>query len=178
MWCTKLAVFLKTYVFVNRLERNSFSMRSPSPHQIHVRHAEGAPESVVSVIKTQRELQRLINGEADVDEAQMDEVVKKVQVVMADYLESGRGLGMKLTCVEVLSAIQAAIEEAEGNPSAWPDGADARAFFVHGLYDELVQQPSNIFETKLFPDGSTRYVPISRAAWKACLERLKRRLED
>jgi hypothetical protein len=73
--------------------------------------------------------------------------------------------------------VEAAIQEASGKPSPWPDGADARTFFIHGLYDELIQQPSNIFETKLFPDGSTRYVPIGRAVWKACLERLRDRLK-
>ena len=140
---------------------------------IRVRHAEGAPESVAAAIRTERELERLIAGEAPADTRQIQAVVAKLQGVIADYLESGKPMGMTLNPVEILSAIEAAVAEAEGRHSPWPDGAEARLFFIHGLYDELIQQPSNIFETKLFPDGSERYIPISRATWKACLERLR-----
>jgi hypothetical protein len=80
---------------------------------------------------------------------------------------------MVLKPVEIVSAIDAALAEAGGQPSPFPDGADARTFFVHGLYDEIVQQPSNLFETRVFPDGSERYVPVGRAVWVACLERVK-----
>jgi hypothetical protein len=101
-----------------------------------------------------------------------------LHVVAADYLDSGRPLDITLSAAEILSAIDAAIQEALGEPSPWPDGADARTFFIHGLYDELVQQPSNIFETKVFPDGSERYIPISRATWKTCLERFRDEIID
>jgi len=148
-------------------------MNRRQPREIHVRHAEGAPEALVTAVKTERELQKLIAGEGEVDRTQIGAVVKKLQVVIADYLDSGKGIGITLNPVEIVSAITAGIEEATGKPSPWPDGADARTFFIHGLYDELIQQPSNIFETKLFPDGSERYIPISRATWKACLEKLR-----
>jgi hypothetical protein len=137
---------------------------------------EGAPEAVISAVKTERELQRLIDGKGEVDKSQISEVVQKLQAVIADYLESGKPLKLTLNPIEILSALEAAIEEAQGRPSPWPDGADARAFFIHGLYDEIIQQPSNIFETRFFPDGSERYVPVSRATWKACLESLRTKI--
>jgi hypothetical protein len=145
----------------------------PRQRSIHVRHAEGAPAAVTAAIQTERELEKMIAGETPADKRQINAVVAKLHVVMADYLESGKPLQMVLTPVEILSAIEAALAEADGRPSPWPDGADARTFFIHGLYDELIQQPSNIFETKLFPDGSERYIPVSRATWKACLGRLR-----
>ena len=127
-------------------------------------------------IHSERALCRLISGEAPVDTSQLSTVVGRVAVVMADYLESGKDIGLELNPVEIVSAVDAAIREAEGLPSPWPDGADARTFFIHGLYDELIQQPSNIFETRRFPDGTERYVPIARATWKACLERLRQQI--
>lgn len=149
----------------------------PTPHrEIVVRHAAGAPEAVASVIRTERELEKLIAGESAADTREIGAVVAKLQVVIADYLESGQPLKITLAAIEILSAVDAAILEAAGQPSPWPDGADARTFFIHGLYDELIQQPSNIFETKLFPDGSERYIPISRATWKVCLERLREQI--
>jgi hypothetical protein len=153
------------------------SAKSPMPsrpnREIVVRHAAGAPESVTAVIRTERELEKLIAGESTADTRQISAVVSKLHVVIADYLDSGKPLKITLSAIEILSAVEAAIREAGGQLSPWPDGADARTFFIHGLYDELIQQPSNIFETKLFPDGTERYIPISRATWKACLERLR-----
>jgi hypothetical protein len=150
---------------------------STHPHrEIYLRHAQGAPEAVISVLKTERALRRLIDGEGEVDKSQISEVVQKLQAVIADYLESGKPLKITLNPIEILSALDAAIEEALGHPSPWPDGAEARAFFIHGLYDEIIQQPSNIFETRFFPDGSERFVPVSRATWKACLESLRTRI--
>lgn len=147
-----------------------------SARAISLRHEAGVPQSVGRVLNTERELQRLIQGEDLPDLKQTQGVVKKLQVVIADYLESGKPLKLTLNPIEILSALEAAIEEAQGRPSPWPDGADARAFFIHGLYDEIIQQPSNIFETRFFPDGSERYVPVSRATWKACLESLRTKI--
>lgn len=146
------------------------------PREIRVRHAAGAPEAAVAVIKTQRELKKLIAGESTADTRQIHTVISKLQCVIADYLDSGKPLKITLSAYEILSAIEAAIQEAVGQPSPWPDGADARTFFVHGLYDEIIQQPSNIFETKLFPDGTERYIPISRATWKTCLVHLREQI--
>jgi len=129
-----------------------------------------------AVIKTNSELKKLIAGESKADTRQIGAVVSKLQVVIADYLDSGKPLKITLSAFEILSAVEAAIQEAAGQPSPWPDGADARTFFVHGLYDEIIQQPSNIFDTKRFPDGTERYIPISRATWKACLEHLREQI--
>lgn len=141
-----------------------------------IRQAVEIPQTTAAVIKTQRELKKLIAGESTADTRQIGTVVSKLQVVIADYLDSGKPLKITLSAFEILSAVEAAIQEAVGHPSPWPDGADARTFFVHGLYDEIIQQPSNIFETKRFPDGTERYIPISRATWKACLEHLREQI--
>lgn len=146
--------------------------------EIRVRHEAGVPEEVAGALRTERELERLIAGEEKVDQRAVAEVVARVQVVIADYLESGKGLGMVLKPVEIVSAIEAALAEANGVPSPFPDGADARTFFVHGLYDEIVQQPSNMFETRVFPDGSERYVPVGRAVWWAGLEKVRARIVE
>lgn len=163
-------------------DSSSSSSRSPStartPRQIQVRHNPGVTETVGKVIQSERELKRLIQGEDKPDLKQILAVVSKLQVVIADYLDSGKPLKIILNPVEILSALDAAIQEASGHPSPWPDGADARTFFIHGLYDEIIQQPSNIFETRLFPDGSERYVPVSKSAWKACLELLRQRIVE
>ncbi|MCF7788561.1 MAG: hypothetical protein K9N47_20735 [Prosthecobacter sp.] len=146
-------------------------MRAPR-RETPTTHPEKAPADSAPAIRTEGELKKLIAGKGKADTAQTAAVLARVSIVMADYLESGKPIGIALNPVEILSAIWAAIKEAEGQPSPWPDGADARAFFIHGLYDEIIQQPSNIFETKLFPDCTERYIPLDKATWKACLQRL------
>lgn len=76
--------------------------------QIQVRHAAGAPEEVVATLKTERELEKLIAGEEKPDAAAVNAVVARIQLAMADYLESGKRLGIQLKSVEIVSALDAA----------------------------------------------------------------------
>ena len=150
-------------------------MRAPR-RETPITHPAEAPAAYASQpareIRTHGELKKLIAGKGKADTTQTAAVLARISIVMADYLEGGKPIGIVLNPVEILSAIAAAIKEAEGQPSPWPDGADARTFFIHGLYDEIIQQPNNIFETKIFPDGTERYIPLDKATWKACLQRL------
>ena len=100
-------------------------------------------------------------------------MMDRVQVSVADYLESGQHLGIQLRTIEILSAIDAAIADSEGHPSPAPDGADARTFFLHGLYEEIIQQPNHCFELRRFEDGSTGYLPLDRERWRSCLRHLQ-----
>lgn len=151
----------------------TFFMRAPR-RETPASHTAEAPAA--NAIRTASELKKLIAGKGRPDTTQTAAVLARVSIVMADYLEGGKPIGIVLNPVEILSAVAAAIQEAEGRPSPWPDGADARTFFIHGLYDEIIQQPSNIFETKIFPDGTERYIPLDKATWKACLQRLHEQL--
>jgi len=162
-----------------RTQQSSCQTISPMPaprREIQVRHAASTSQAATDILRSGRELEKLIAGKSPADTRQIHTVISKLQSVIADYLDSGKPLKITLSAYEILSAIEAAIQEVAGSPSPWPDGADARTFFVHGLYDEIIQQPSNIFETKLFPDGSERYIPISRATWKTCLESLREQI--
>lgn len=146
-------------------------MRAPR-RETPASHPAEAPSASAHEIRTEGALKKLIAGKGKADTTQMGSVLDRISIVMAQYIESGKNIGIVLNPVEILSAVGAAIREAEGQPSPWPDGADARTFFIHGLYDEIIQQPSNIFETKIFPDGTERYIPLDKATWKACLQRL------
>ncbi|WP_395752855.1 hypothetical protein [Prosthecobacter sp.] len=138
--------------------------------------AASVPAPELGILHSEGEVRRLMAGKGRVNAAQMAEVLARISSVMADYLEGGRHIEVVLNPVEILSAVDAALQEAEGRPSPWPDGADARTFFVHGLYEELVQQPSNLFQTRVFPDGSERYIPLDKGTWKACLKRLREQI--
>ncbi|WP_395739271.1 hypothetical protein [Prosthecobacter sp.] len=145
------------------------------PNQTPVPHPSDAydPVSPPGVLRSEGELRKLMSGQGKADTAQLAEVLGRISSSMADYLEGGRHIDVVLNPVEILSAVDAALQEAEGRPSPWPDGADMRTFFIHGLYEELIQQPSNLFQVRIFPDGTERYIPLDKATWKACLQRLR-----
>lgn len=146
--------------------------------EIQVLHQAGAPDAVAIILRRQEELDRLLAGEVIAQPRDIKALVERLSIVVADYLEGGITMGIRLGPVEIVSAIDAAVKEADGQASPWPDGADVRTFFLHGLYEEIIQQPSNIFETRIFPDGSERYIPVNRGMWKACLETLRRRVVE
>ncbi|MDX6765935.1 MAG: hypothetical protein SFU85_04010 [Candidatus Methylacidiphilales bacterium] len=108
--------------------------------------------------------------------AQIERVVEKVEDVMATYLEGGEKLGLSLDTGQVLEVIDRALEEAEGRGNT-DFGSDVSGFHMSGLYEELIQQPSNIFEQITLEDGEKTFVPLSPALWKACLGRLRARVE-
>ncbi|MCA1962491.1 MAG: hypothetical protein LDL31_00940 [Prosthecobacter sp.] len=152
-------------------------MSQPS-RQIFVRHQAVEPDAIAATLGRQEELARLLAGAVIAQPRDIEALVEKLSIVVADDLEGGATLGIRLGPVEIVSAIDAALEEAFGRPSPWPDGAGAREFFLHGLYEEIIQQPSNLFETRMFPDGSKRYLPVNCGTWKACLEALRMRVVE
>lgn len=111
------------------------------------------------------------------DLAQIERVVEKVEDMMATYLEGGTKLGLFLDTPQVLEVIDRAIAESEGRGN--PDfGSDVSGFHMGGLYEELIQQPSNIFEQVTKEEGGTEYVPLSVPLWQACLARLRAKVAD
>jgi hypothetical protein len=106
------------------------------------------------------------------DLAQIDRVVEKIEDVMATYLDGGAKVGLELDVAQVLRVIERAQEEAEGRGNA-DFGEDVAGFHMAGLYEELIQQPSNIFEQITREDGEPTYVPLSAPLWRACLARLR-----
>jgi len=52
-------------------------------------------------------------------------------------------------------------------------GPTVEGFILGGIFDELVQQPSNIFDVAVDREGGQFYVPLSADNWIACLEALR-----
>jgi hypothetical protein len=107
---------------------------------------------------------------------QIERVVEKVEDMMATYLEGGSKLGLSLDTPQVLEVIDRALAESEGRGNA-DFGSDVSGFHMGGLYEELIQQPSNIFEQVTREDGTQEYVPLSVPLWQACLARLREKVD-
>lgn len=102
-------------------------------------------------------------------------VVDKVEQALALYLQGAAPLGLELTPADILEVIDRLAGHPEG--AVAPEfGTDVRGFFMGGLFEELAQQPGQIYEKVADPEGGEAYAPLTPAVWKDCLARLRARV--
>jgi hypothetical protein len=88
-------------------------------------------------------------------------------------LEQSHRVGVDLTPLKLVVLCDELLREAQ-EPGYRPVFDDSvEGFFLSGLFEDLVIEPSNIFDTVTDPDGRQFYVPLSADQWIACLETLK-----
>ena len=105
-------------------------------------------------------------------------IVRRLEAIVINHLEGARRIGHPLNLEQVVAIIDALRAEASGtnHPVAFSDGV-VTFYLMDGLYEELLGEPSNIFQTTRTPDGATRFEPLQRGFWLACLESLRQRME-
>lgn len=104
---------------------------------------------------------------------QIRTVVRRLRVLLGEALEQSRRVGVDLTPPKLVALCDELLHEARepGYRPAFNDSVEG--FFLGGLFDELVLEPSNIFDTVTSTDGREFYVPLSAEQWIACLEVLR-----
>lgn len=94
--------------------------------------------------------------------------VRRLTQICAEQLASAPRLGLQARTEHLLQVIDAAEAEAAGlPPPAW--GADVEGYFLQGLYEELIQQPGNLFTGTRLVQGEEVPVPLSVDNWRECL---------
>ncbi len=95
--------------------------------------------------------------------------VRRLTEICADHLATAPRLGLVPTSDHLLRAIDAALAEAVDGPLPdWrPD--ELEGYFLQGLYEELIQQPANLYTGTRLLNGEEVPVPISVANWIECL---------
>jgi len=108
---------------------------------------------------------------ADAD--QIRTVVKRLRVLLGEGLVNAKRCGVELTPLQLVRVCDDLLREAR--EGGWqPDyGTTVEGFILGGIFDELVQQPSNIFDVAVNREGGQFYVPLSADNWTACLEALR-----
>ncbi|MHA3771717.1 hypothetical protein ACXR0O_09300 [Verrucomicrobiota bacterium sgz303538] len=100
-------------------------------------------------------------------------VLKRLRVILGEAIEQGRRLGLELTGPRLAKLCDELLREAR-EPGYKPSFDDSvEGFFLGGVFDDLVQQPSNIFSQVTGTDGKEYYVPLTASQWIACLEALR-----
>ncbi len=102
-------------------------------------------------------------------------IVKRLLAIIADHHSSADHIGMALDQVlllKVISALEAETHDEDPTPLLHDDD-EVLAYLMRALYEELLEEPSNIlFTTQVNPD-TVRYEAMEVGFWRECLAELK-----
>jgi hypothetical protein len=105
-------------------------------------------------------------------------IVKRLLAIIADHHSSAVHIGVALDqamLLKVVSALEA--ETRNEDPAPLLESPDeVIAYLMRALYEELLEEPSNIlFTTQVNPD-TVRYEAMEVGFWQECLAELRRQL--
>jgi hypothetical protein len=107
-------------------------------------------------------------------------IVKRLAGLIEEHRQAALPLGIQLSDTDLVSVIAALRDHADGGPGAPVPGArDAiHAHVLNRLFEELVEEPSNILYAKPNADGSkpAGYEAMDVPFWLECLDLLETEL--
>lgn len=110
--------------------------------------------------------------------AEAKRVVKRLLALIADHHQSASRIDVELDAAALHSVVLALEAESRGeNPSSHlQTGGELIRYVKNALYEELLEEPSNILFTTRVNAEVTRYEAMEVAFWRECLAELRRQL--
>ena len=105
------------------------------------------------------------NGEAQ-------RIVKRLAAIVEDHRQSAKQLSIDLGADDIRAVITALKQHAEGGTEISVLGArdEIHDYCLNRLFEELVEEPSNILFTTQKGADAVRYDAMSASFWLECLE--------
>jgi hypothetical protein len=112
-----------------------------------------------------------------VNHTQIHGILQRLRVRLGEASREAEALGLVFDGPLVHEILDHLLTETR-QPGHTPfnDGS-VRAWFIDGLFADLIQYPSNIFEIVTAVDGTQTYLPLTPEAWAVCLAKLKNSLQ-
>lgn len=104
--------------------------------------------------------------------AEAKRIVKRLASIVEDHRQAAIPLNIELGAHEISSVLRALRDHARGGAGKPVPGAndEIHGYCLDRLFDELVEEPSNIlFTTKTGPD-TIRYDAMNASFWIECLD--------
>lgn len=105
-------------------------------------------------------------------------ITKRLLAIIADHHSSAGHIGVALDqqgLLKVVAALEAEARNEQPGPMLQDDD-EVLAYLMRALYEELLEEPSNIlFTTQVNPD-TVRYEAMEATFWQECLAELRRQL--
>jgi len=113
-----------------------------------------------------------------VTQQQLEAIADRLEDMITEYCRHGVRIGISLSSQALIATLDRVLAATDGDLQAALEEGSAEAFFAEGLYEELIDQPNNIFDPIQYSDGNTYWMPISTEVWRDSVLRLKARVED
>jgi hypothetical protein len=109
--------------------------------------------------------------EIDDRKGESKRVVKRLAAIVEEHRLSAIPLGIVFTGEDLRSVINALRDHARGGSGAPVPGArdEIHGHVLNRLFEELVEEPSNILFTTVTGPDTTRYESMDPAFWTECL---------
>jgi hypothetical protein len=110
--------------------------------------------------------------------AECDRVLRRLLAILREHRASARRVGSPLDREAVLTVIAALrLESFGGDPRHLLRHPDpVAAWLRETLYQDLLEEPSNVLFTTRIDDETVRYEAMAPAFWRECLEALEERV--
>ena len=109
-----------------------------------------------------------------------ERVVKRLTGLVGEHVEAAVGLGIELSVEDMLAVIAALRDHAKGGPGTPVPGArdEIHAHVLDRLFEELVEEPSNILYAKSDAKGAepSHYDAMDVDFWLECLEVMEKEI--
>ncbi len=105
-------------------------------------------------------------------------VVKRLLIIVGDHARSATLLGIELSPADLRAVFGALRDHARGGPGVPVPGArdEIHSHVLDRLFDELVEEPSNVLHSTRTGPDSIRYEAMDPAFWIECLDLLENTL--
>jgi len=117
------------------------------------------------------------NQEMDDPAGEACRIVKRLVAIVEDHRQSAIPLKVELTSGDLKSVLDALREHAKGKAGIPVPGArdEIHGYILNRLFEELVEEPSNILFTTQKGKDTIRYDAMNAAFWIECLDLMEAR---
>jgi len=107
--------------------------------------------------------------------AEAKRVVKRISSLIVEHCDASLSLGVELGADELRIVIDSLRDHAKGGSGVLDlsDRDEIASHCLKRLFEELVEEPSNILYTTSTGPGSTRYDAMDSSFWIECLDLLQ-----
>jgi len=113
-----------------------------------------------------------VNQEMEDPSGEAQRIVKRLEVVVEDHKRGAKPLHIDLSMDDIRAVIRSLKDHAKGGAGVPVAGArdEIHGYCLNRLFEELVEEPSNILFTAQKTKDSVRYDAMSASFWLECLE--------
>jgi len=107
-------------------------------------------------------------------EGEVPRVVKRLKTLVGTHYEASLRTGYPLEPVDLRAVLSALLAETRGEDPAplLATGEEISTYFRRTLYEEMLEEPSNILFTTKVSDDVVRYEAMPVDFWRDCLNAL------